>query len=114
MPRNWGFLSLPLSDIIAYEKNILQELFIDHYKEIKYILHPCDSVMENIDKMVNCGDLSYGGAMDGCPDCSELKFVPFRYKSRFCPTCGNQYAMERTTNMSFKLINVQHRHCVLR
>ncbi|MFQ7355982.1 MAG: transposase zinc-binding domain-containing protein [Coprococcus phoceensis] len=30
----------------------------------------------------------------------------------FCPTCGNKYAMERTTNMSFKLVNVAHRHCV--
>ena len=27
-------------------------------------------------------------------------------------TCGNKYAMERTTSMSFKLINVRHRHCV--
>lgn len=32
--------------------------------------------------------------------------------SRFCPTCGNKYAMERTTSMSFKLVNVNHRHCV--
>ena len=30
----------------------------------------------------------------------------------FCPTCGNKYAMERTTSMSFKLVNVNHRHCV--
>ena len=32
--------------------------------------------------------------------------------SCFCPTCGNKYSMERTTSMSFKLVNVQHRHCV--
>jgi len=47
-----------------------------------------------------------------CPHCGKLKFVPFRCKSRFCPTCGNKYAMERTTSMSFKLVNVRHRHCV--
>lgn len=94
------------------EKNILQKIFIDHYEEIKYTLHPRDSVMENIDKMINCGDPSYGGAMYGCPKCGKHKFVPFRCKSRFCPTCGNKYAMERTTNMSFKLTNVKHRHCV--
>ena len=29
-----------------------------------------------------------------------------------CPSCGNKYAMERTTCMSFKLVNVQHRHCI--
>ena len=25
------------------------------------------------------------------PDCGELKFVPFRCKSRFCSSCGNMY-----------------------
>ena len=56
--------------------------------------------------MINCGDPSFGGAMYGCPHCGKLKFVPFRCHSRFCPTCGNKYSMERTTSMSFKLVNV--------
>lgn len=68
--------------------------------------------MENIDKMINCGDPAFGGTMYGCPHCGKLKFVPFRCHSRFCPTCGNLYAMQRTTSMSFKLVNVTHRHCV--
>ena len=68
--------------------------------------------MENIDKMINCGDPSFGGAMYSCPHCGNFKFVPFRCHSRFCPTCGNKYAMERTTSISFKLVSVQHRHCV--
>ena len=42
----------------------------------------------------------------------SLKFVPFRCHSRFCPTCGNKYTMDHTTSMSFKLVHVQHRHCV--
>jgi len=92
--------------------NILQKIFKDHYEEIKYTLHPRDTEMENIDKMIHCGDSSFGGAMYGCPHCGKLKFVPFRCHSRFCPTCGNKYAMERSTNMSFKLIRVLHRHCV--
>ena len=92
--------------------NILQQIFTDYYEEIKYTLHPRDTEMENIDKMINCGNPSFGGAMYGCPSCGKLKFVPFRCHSRFCPTCGNKYAMERTTNMSFKLVNVSHRHCV--
>lgn len=50
--------------------------------------------------------------MYGCPDCAELKFVPFRCHSRFCPTCGNKYSMERSTSMSFKLIRCSHRHLV--
>ena len=92
--------------------NVLQQIFTDYYEEIEYTLHPRKTEMENIDKMIHCGDPSFGGAMYGCPHCGNLKFVPFRCHSRFRPTCGNKYAMERTTSMSFKLVNVTHRHCV--
>ena len=92
--------------------NILQDIFKDHYEEMKYIFHPRASVIENVDKMINCGNTAFGGAMYGCPNCGKLKFVPFRCHSRFCTTCGNLYAMNRTTSMSFKLVNVTHRHCV--
>lgn len=92
--------------------NILQKIFTDYYEIIQYTLHPRSTEMENIEKMIHCGDPSYGGAMYKCPDCGHLKFVPFRCHSRFCPTCGNKYSMERTTSMAFKLVNVPHRHCV--
>jgi len=68
--------------------------------------------MENIDKMINCGDPSFGGAMYGCPKCGNFKFVPFRCHSRFCPSCGAKYSIERAQAMSFKLINCKHRHVV--
>ena len=92
--------------------NILQVIFKDHYEELIYITHPRQSVIDNVDKMINCGDPSFGGAMYGFSKCGELKFVPFRCHSRFCPTCGNMYSIDRTTSMSFKLINCVHRHCV--
>jgi hypothetical protein len=92
--------------------NVLQNIFNDHYEEMLYLLHPRQTVIENVDKMLNCGDPSFGGAMYGCTSCGELKFVPFRCHSRFCPTCGNKYSIDRTTSMSFKIINTQHRHCV--
>ena len=92
--------------------NILQRIFKNHYEEMQYILHPRDSVIENVNKMINCGDPAFGGAMYGCSNCGTLKFSPFRCHSRFCPTCGNMYSIDRTTSMSFKIINVQHRHCV--
>ena len=92
--------------------NILQRIFTNYYEEIKYTLHPRVSEIENIEKMINCGDPYFGGAMYGYPHCGNLKFIPFRCHSRFCPSCGNKYSMERTTSMSFKLVNVQHRHCV--
>ena len=68
--------------------------------------------MESIDKMINCGDPSFGGAMYGCTHCGNLKFVPFRCHSKFCPSCGAKYCNDRATAMSFKLIKCHHRHCV--
>ena len=65
--------------------NILQRIFTDYYEEIKYTLHPRKTEMENIDKMINCGVPSFGGAMYGCSHCGKLKFVPFRCHSRFWP-----------------------------
>jgi hypothetical protein len=92
--------------------NILQKIFNDNYEIIKYSLHPRHVVMENIEKMINCGDPSFGGAMYGCSHCGELKFVPFRCHSKFCPTCGSKYSNDRSTTISFKLIRCTHRHCV--
>ena len=53
--------------------NILQQIFTDYYEEMKYTLHPRKTEMENIDKMLNCGNPSFGGAMFGCPHCGKLK-----------------------------------------
>ena len=92
--------------------NILQKIFTDHFEEMIYLQHPRDSVIENVEKMINCGNPAFGGAMYTCPCCGIFKFVPFRCHSRFCPTCGNMYSIDRTTSMSFKLLDVQHRHCV--
>lgn len=92
--------------------NVLQKIFNDSFDEIRYTLHLRKCKLESIEKMIHYSDLSLGGTMYGCPHCGNLKFVPFRCHSRFCPTCSNKYAMERTPQISFKLVDVQHRHCV--
>ena len=92
--------------------NIIQDIFIDHYEEIVYTMHPRPVEIENIERMINCGDPSFGGAMYGCPKCGAMKFVPFRCHSRFCPSCGTMYARKRAEAMAGKLINCKHRHCV--
>ena len=92
--------------------NILQSIFTDYYEHIIYELHPRPAVIENVNKMIHCGDSSHGGAMYGCPHCGNLKFVPFRCKSRFCPSCGNKYNQLCSFHMSCKLVSCVHRHCV--
>ncbi len=92
--------------------NILQQIFKEHYEELICLLNPQKTVIENVDRMIHCGDSSFGGALFGCEHCGNLKFVPFRCISGFCPSCGTKYAIDRTTAMSFKLVNCIHRHCV--
>ena len=92
--------------------NILQSIFTDYYEHIIYELRPRPAVIENVNKMIHCGDPSFGGAMYGCPHCGNLKFVPFRCKSRFCPSCGNKYNQIRSFHMSCKLVSCVHLHCV--
>ncbi|WP_036978259.1 transposase zinc-binding domain-containing protein, partial [Pseudobutyrivibrio sp. MD2005] len=70
--------------------NILQEIFLDNYEEFMMTTHPRQAVIDNVNKMIECGNPSFGGAMYGCTKCGTLKFVPFRCHSRFCPTCGTQ------------------------
>ena len=52
--------------------NILQKIFKEHYKEIVYILRPRKSIIENVNKMINCGDPSFGGALYGYTECGKL------------------------------------------
>ena len=56
--------------------NILQKIFADHFEEMLYIQHPRDSVIENVEKMIHCGDPSFGGAMYACPPAEISNLSP--------------------------------------
>ena len=45
------FLIFPHNSLM----NILQKIFKDHFEEMIYIQHPRDSVIENVEKIINCG-----------------------------------------------------------
>lgn len=71
-----------------------------------------DSVVENVEKMLNCRNPSGGYAEYICPCCFEKKKVPFTCKCRFCTSCGKIYIekwVEKTVNNIF---DVPHRHIV--
>ena len=95
-----------------HKKNILQTIFTDYYEYLIYMIRPRKAVIDNVNKLIHCGDYSQGGAIYGCPHCGKLKHVAFRCRSRFCPSCGNKYNQMRSLHMSFKLISCTHRHCV--
>ena len=57
--------------------NILQSIFTDYYEHIIYELHPRPAVIENVNKMIHCGDPSHGGAMYGCPHSPKSKEYPY-------------------------------------
>lgn len=63
--------------------NILQTIFKDHYEKMLYILHPRQAVIDNVDKMINCGAPAFGGAMYACSKCGNLKFVPSAVRADF-------------------------------
>ena len=93
--------------------NILQKIFNDHFNTVANSgINIRNTVFENVDKMLHCGDFNFGHTLYGCEVCGNVKVVPFRCKSRFCTTCGNLYSIRRSTAMSFKLIRTTHRHCV--
>lgn len=53
--------------------NVIQKMLRNYYEIIEYDIKPRPVVMENIEKVINCRDPSYGGAMYGCTHCGNLK-----------------------------------------
>jgi len=94
--------------------NILKEIFIDNWAEFK-VIHPGKIrkvVIEEVEKMMKCGDIKNGYLEYSCNKCGEVKKVGFRCRSRFCTSCGKGYVDQRAESMTSKLIKVKHRHMV--
>ena len=92
--------------------SLFQSIFLDHHAEIEYFYASDYNVLNNVDRMLDCGNLDAGYAIYECKKCEQIKFVPFHCKSRFCPSCGVKYAMMRSNSMKAKFVNCDHRHIV--
>lgn len=74
-------------------------------------MHLRNSIIDNINRMLACGDPAKGGIMYGCPDCQQrIHFSPFHCRCRFCPSCGYLYNIRRANAMQCKVIDAPHRH----
>jgi len=91
----------------------IKDIFADNWDsflKLGYTIRP--AVLDNIQKIINCGDPSLGHALYYCDKCSHVKYVAFTCKSRFCNSCGSNYIQDRALSISRKLISCQHRHLV--
>ena len=68
-------------------------------------------VISEIEKVLDCRNPK-NGTMYACDRCNQIRWVPFTCKSRFCPSCGNLYNMQRANALAERLFDVPHRHVV--
>ena len=68
-------------------------------------------VISEIIKVLNCKNPK-NGTMYACDRCNQVRWVPFTCKSRFCPSCGNLYNMQRANALAERMFDVPHRHVI--
>jgi hypothetical protein len=95
-------------------KEILQDNWDDFQQEMaaqgKQIRK---TIIEEVDKVINCQNPDKGFALYACPTCHIQKRVPFTCKSRFCNCCGAKYSKNRALAMESVMLKCSHRHVVL-
>lgn len=94
-------------------KFTIKQIFQDHWDaflDTQPQIRPV--VVTEVEKMLHCGDPANGYHLYYCHDCKRFRYVAFRCKSRFCPTCGAGYQADRADSISAKFINCKHRHIV--
>lgn len=62
--------------------------------------------------MIDCQTSAMGYSTYECPDCKSTITVYNSCKSRFCNSCGVQYAKKRALTVSKKVYHCTHRHLV--
>jgi len=68
---------------------ILQQIFTDHWDTVANSgITIRDSVFDNVQKMLRCGDYNYGYALYICDKCGRFTHVPFVVNPAFAPLAG--------------------------
>lgn len=94
-------------------KITIQQILKDHWDSfLSAYPNVRPVVLDEVERVLSCGDPKKGFALYRCPCCERVRFVPFRCHSRFCSTCGTAYQDHRAASIEEKLINCRHRHVV--
>jgi hypothetical protein len=93
---------------------IIQRIFKENWQAFikRFASRVRTVVKEDVQRMIDCGDIKKGYKLYSCTSCDEEKKVAFTCKSRFCISCGKVYVDNRAENMTNCLIRVKHRHMV--
>jgi len=108
------------------EKNVIQEIFHDHFKSFeenydaqyseKYGKYRIIRIKEAVEKFIDCGDYSKGVARIKCtkPDCDHEYFRPFSCKNWYlCPSCNQKRLLLFSEHLSENvLLKLPHRQFV--
>ena len=96
---------LPLKGIALFLR-ILRDWF-----PVLQTLHLRPVVISEIRKVFHCRNPK-NGTIYCCDRCNQIRWVPFTCKSRFCPSCGNLYNMQRANALAERMFDVPHRHVI--
>ena len=92
-------------------KQILKENWDDFYA--LHGAHVRDVVVNNVTKVMNCGDKDkLGHSVYLCPTCGSKHIVAHTCKSRFCNSCGKTKNDDWIVSAQSRLLNVPHKHLV--
>ena len=95
-------------------KKIFRDFWAIMFIELSGLYSPdhWKSIVDNVSKMLSCGETSNGYAEYICPCCKKTKKICFTCKSRFCTSCGKRYIDEWVEKMVYKIFDVPHRHLI--
>jgi len=92
-------------------KQIFKDNWPDFLEKHKNDIRP--SIIENVDKMMNCGDIDkMGYSRFSCPCCGDEKFVAHTCKSRFCNSCGKVMTDNWIKKAQSEFLNVPYYHII--
>lgn len=92
-------------------KEILKDNWEWFYNKHKDAIRP--AVVENVEKVIACGDKDkMGYSLFHCEKCGHKHVVPHTCKSRFCNSCGKVMTDNWIEKAQSEFLNVPYHHIV--